>query len=229
MSSEIVLLSAGKPVSESPAADWAELAEQRLLDAAILSAPELGWSRPMLSQAAARTRLSPGEIVLLTPNGPSDLVALLSRRHDEAALAALAEVDASNLKMRERIRQAVQARLDAAEVDAPAVRRWAGYLALPPNLPLALRLTWESADRLWIWAGDAATDENHYSKRAILSTILVGGLLLRLHTGREAADAYVDARIDNVMTFETWKAKLRPVDLARELAGALGRLRYGRP
>jgi chemotaxis protein methyltransferase CheR len=53
--------------------------------------------------------------------------------------------------------------------DDAAVRRWAGFLALPFNLPLALRLLWESADALWRWAGDTATDENHYSKRAILS------------------------------------------------------------
>jgi hypothetical protein len=31
-----------------------------------------------------------------------------------------------------------------------------------------------------------------------------------------------------VMAYETWKAKIRPADLATQLATALGRLRYGR-
>jgi ubiquinone biosynthesis protein COQ9 len=30
------------------------------------------------------------------------------------------------------------------------------------------------------------------------------------------------------MAFEKWKAGIKPGDLARDLAGALGRLRYGR-
>ena len=107
------------------------------------------------------------------------------------------------------------------------MRRWAGFLALPLNLPLALRLLWESADCLWRWAGDTATDENHYSKRAILSGILASAMAIRLSSGREAAMAFVDARIENVMAFEKWKAGLKPADLMRDVAGALGRMRYG--
>ena len=107
--------------------------------------------------------------------------------------------------------------------------RWAGFLSLPLNLPLALRLVWEGADGLWRWAGDTATDENHYSKRAILSAILVSTTAIDLASGREAALAYLDARIQNVMDFEKWKAGLKPADLAREVAGALASIRYGRP
>ena len=122
----------------------------------------------------------------------------------------------------------MEARLDAAETDGEALRRWAGFLALPANLPLALKLVWESADAIWRWAGDRATDENHYSKRAILSAILVSTLAIRLDAGREAASAHLATQIERVMAYETWKAKLRPADLATQLATALGRLRYGR-
>ena len=210
----------------APAPDWADQAEQRVLDAAIALAPALGWSATLLAKAAAEAGLSPGEAMLLLPNGARDLAALLSARHDRAALDALTGVDPAGLKIRERIRRGVEARLDAAEADAGAVRRWAGYLALPQNLGLALRLTWASADGLWRWAGDTATDENHYSKRAILSGILISTLAIRLQSGQAAASAYLDARIDNVMAFEKWKAGIKPADLARDLAGALGRLRY---
>ena len=214
------------PAAEAP--DWADLAEQRVLDAALLLAPELGWSAPMLGRAAAQAGVSPGEAMLLLPNGPRDLAALLSARHDQAALTALAEIDAKSLKMRDRIRRGVEARLDAAEADHAALERWAGFLALPQNLPLALRLTWESADRIWRWAGDTATDENHYSKRAILSGILITTLAIRLHGGRESASDHLNARIENVMTFEKWKAGIKPAEYARNVAAALGRLRYGR-
>ena len=208
--------------------DWADNAEQAVLDAALALAPTLGWNAGMLARAAAKAGLSRGEAMLVLPNGPRDLAALLSARHDHAALAALAGVDPAGLKMRERIRQGVEARLDAADADAPAVRRWAGFLSLPHNMPLALRLTWDSADVIWRWAGDTATDENHYSKRAILSGILIAALAIRLSAGREAASAHLAARIDNVMAFEKWKAGIKPGDVARDIAGALGRLRYGR-
>ena len=102
-------------------------------------------------------------------------------------------------------------------------------MALPPNLPLAGRLAWESADVLWRWAGDVATDENHYSKRALLAGILTGALAIRLSSGKDAALAFTDRRIANVMSFEKWKAttKLRPSQFAMTLAQSLGKLRFG--
>jgi len=110
------------------------------------------------------------------------------------------------------------------------VRRWTGFLALPPHMALGTRLAWESADLLWRWAGDTATDENHYSKRALLAGILTGALAIRLSSGREAALAFTDRRIANVMAFEKWKAttKLRPSEFMTKAAEALGRARYGR-
>ena len=208
--------------------DWADQTEQRMLDAAVRLAPDLGWNARLVERAAAACGLSGPEAELLLPNGARYLAALLSRRHDRAALDALAGIDPQTLKIRERISRGVEARLDAAAADEAAVRRWAGFLALPTNLPLALRLVWESADTLWRWAGDAATDENHYSKRAILSGVLVSTLAVRLSAGREAASRQLAARIDNVMAFERWKAGIKPAQLAAEIAGALGRLRYGR-
>lgn len=208
--------------------DWAEAAEQRVLDEALRLAPEQGWTRAMAFAAGRAAGLSEPETELLTPHGPADLAALLSRRHDAAALAALAVLDPAALKIRERIARAVEARLDAACADEAAVRRLTGFLALPANLPLAARLGWESADALWRWAGDVATDQNHYTKRAILVGVLAGALPLRLHAGEAAARRFVAARIDDVMAYETWKAKRAPGDFLRDAAASLGRMRYGR-
>jgi len=208
------------------AKDWASETEQRVLDEALRLVPTHGWSRQTVVAAAAAAGLSQPDAELLLPHGARDLAALLSRRHDEKAMAALSLQDASTLKIRERIRTGVVARLDAARADEAAVRRWAGFLSLPLNLPLALRLVWESADHIWRWAGDTATDENHYSKRAILSGILVTCLAIDMASGREAALAHLDRSIDNVMAFEKWKAGIKPAELARDVAGALGKMRY---
>jgi ubiquinone biosynthesis protein COQ9 len=208
--------------------DWCAAQERAVLDAALPLAAAHGWTDRLVTAAGRTVGLDRATTELLLPQGPRDLAALLVRRHDERMLAALADVDSATLKIRERIARAVRARLDAAAEDGTAVRRWAGYLALPHNLPLGLALAWRSADAVWRWAGDTATDENHYTKRAILGAILVSALAIRLGRGTLDAESYVEARIDNVMSFERWKAGLRPLDLAAEVAGALGRLRYGR-
>ena len=214
--------------ASKPKQDWADRAEQRLLDAAILRSPDLGFTPALLKAAGEACDLSEGDVGLLLPHGPRDLAALLSRRHDATALATLSLTDPSTLKIRERIRLGVVSRLDAARAQEAAGRRWAGFLSLPTNLPLALRLVWESADQLWRWAGDTATDENHYSKRAILSGILVTCLAIDMASSREAALVHLDRSIDNVMAFEKWKAGFKPTEVARDVAGALSRMRYGR-
>ena len=97
-----------------------------------------------------------------------------------------------------------------------------GFLLLPANAALGARLLWRSADALWRWAGDTATDENHYSKRAILSEILASTLALRLAHGAEAAEAHLDRRIAQVMAFEKWKAGRRSGRAGAAAGGAAG-------
>src|SRR5439155_17412322 len=200
------------------------------LEQALRLAPLEGWTSRMARLAGRAAGFSEGETELLLPRGPQDLAALFSRRHDARALAMLEPLEPESLKIRERIAQAVEARLDAAAADEAATRRWAGFLALPPNAALGARLAWESADALWRWALDASTDENHYTKRVILAGVLTGALAVRLSSGRGSALRFSARRIDDVMRFEAWKTstRLRPSDMLHSAAAALGRMRYGR-
>ncbi len=209
--------------------DWASKTEQAVLDAAIRLAPELGWNGQLVQRAGKEAGLSGPDIELLLPKGASDLSALLSRRHDGAALAALGRIDVTQLKIRERIHAAVEARIEAAMADEAAVKKSGVYLALPVHVPLALRLGWETADKLWRWAGDTATDENHYSKRVILCTVLATTMAARLAGGHEHARRHLSDRIDQVMAFEKWKATgaPKPSDWGKSAAAFLGRMRYG--
>jgi len=209
--------------------DWASEAEQRLLGAAIRRASDGGWRGQLLQRIARETGLSDADVELLLPKGVLDLSALLSRRHDNQALEALQAIDAPKLKVRERIHAAVEARIEAAMADEAATKASAAYLARPGHLPVALGLGWETADKLWRWAGDQATDENHYSKRAILATILATTLAARMIGGHAHARKHLTGRIDQVMAFETWKATRapKPSDWVRAAAETFGRMRYG--
>jgi len=206
--------------------DWASETEQRFVEAALEFAGEMGFSAAMLDRASRRVGLSRADTELLLPHGMADLATLVSRHHDQRAMAALEQIDAKALKIRERIATGVMARHDAAFADEAATHRLVGFFALPFNLPLAFRLLWESADHIWRWAGDTATDENHYSKRAILLGVLISTLVVRLTQGRDASERELAARIQNVMDFEKWKANIKPGKALVEFAQALGRLRY---
>lgn len=206
---------------------WARETEQAVLDQAVELAPRLGWSPAMVRAAAQAAGLSQGDQDLLLPHGPRDLAALLSRRHDDRAFATLAEVDPASLKIRERIARGISARMEAGAEDLEACRKCAGFLALPTNSDLGLKLAWETADRLWVWAGDTATDWNHYSKRTILSGILIPALTMRWFDGRDTAEAFVADRIENVMAFEKWKAGKDFDAPLRKVTEVLSRMRYG--
>ena len=207
--------------------DWGDRTEQAVLDAAIQRAPALGWNGRLVRAACEASGLSQGDEELLLPNGARDLAALLSRRHDARALEILTATPATTLKMRQRIAAAVSARMEAGAADLEATKRCAAFLALPTNAYLGLSLAWESADVLWRWAGDTATDWNHYSKRVILSGILIPALTMRWFDGREAAEAFVARRIENVMAFETWKAGKDFEAPLKRMTDVLSRLRYG--
>jgi len=207
--------------------DWGDRTEQAVLDAAIQRAPALGWNGRLVRAACEASGLSQGDEELLLPNGARDLAALLSRRHDARALEILTATPATTLKMRQRIAAAVSARMEAGAADLEATKRCAAFLALPTNADLGLSLAWESADVLWRWAGDTATDWNHYSKRVILSGILIPALTMRWFDGREAAEAFVARRIENVMAFETWKAGKDFEAPLKRMTDVLSRLRYG--
>src|SRR4051794_25914751 len=103
--------------THNPTTDWASETEARLLDAALPLAPQMGWNAALVSRAGREIGLSLGETELLLPNGGRDLAALLSRRHDGLAMRTLDGVDAKTLKIRERIRLAVAARISAAMAD----------------------------------------------------------------------------------------------------------------
>src|SRR5271155_112727 len=94
--------------------DWADVTEGRVLTAGLVHAETLGWPRRLVAAGARDVGLTLAEAELLLPEGPRDLAALLARRDDAAALAALAATDPAALKIRERIRVGVLARVEAA-------------------------------------------------------------------------------------------------------------------
>ncbi|MCL4675436.1 MAG: COQ9 family protein, partial [Pararhodobacter sp.] len=185
-------------------------AAEALLDAALDHVPFDGWGDATLAAAAQDTGLDPAMAWALFPRGGLDLALAYHRRGDAAMRAALAAVDLEALRYSERVTLAVRKRLESA--DREAVRRAATLMALPHNAPEAARAVWNTADAIWTALGDTSEDGNWYSKRAILSAVYSATVLYWL--GDESADsadtwAFLDRRIEGVMTFEKNKARIK--------------------
>ena len=192
-----------------------------------------GWSAAAV-EAAARQHAVPASVARLAyPGGAMDMIAAWIGSVDLGMAEALPATRIGNLPIRERIRSLVQFRLDALEPRREALRRALAIMAMPQNVPRALKLGWASADAMWRLAGDTATDYNHYTKRLTLGALYAATLAVFAHDESEGlADtrAFLDRRIEDVMRFEKAKARLlKPSDERFSMTRFLGRLRYPAP
>lgn len=196
------------------------------------AAAKLGWTDAAFRQAQADAGLSEGEAKLACPRGVADLFEAFAGRADQIMLDALQTLDLGAMRFRDRVRAAVQLRLEAQAPYKDAARAMTRALANPLRAPEASRLLWRTADRIWTALGDASTDENFYSKRAILCGVLASTYAYWFSDPSEDSEstwAFLEARIENVMQFETFKQRLKPLSGVADTAlGVVSRFRYGR-
>lgn len=184
----------------------------RLADAVASEAAFDGWTRAALSAASRQLGLPVGEANRLFPGGPVQVLTFISERADVRTVADMEKEGVANLRISDRIKQAVRIRLERHAGQREAVRRALALLALPFNAGLGLKLLYKTVDAMWYAAGDISTDFNFYTKRATLAGVYSSTLLYWLNDrspGSEATWAFLDRRIDDVMKIEKLKSQVR--------------------
>src|SRR5438270_5588694 len=188
-----------------------------------------GWTAKAVDSAAGQLGLDPTQARLAMPKTQSGMIDVYIQEVDRALEAYFTPKRLAAMKIREKIRALIWQRLEIMGPAREAVRRALTILAMPQNLPLALRISWRSADLMWRIAGDTSTDFNHYTKRMTLGAVYGSTLLVWLDDRSEAwseTAAFLDRRIDDVMRFEKFKADWRGSSEHLSLSRFLGRLRY---
>ena len=189
-----------------------------------------GWTAKAVDAAAGQLGIDPPQARLAMPNGQAAMIDLYIQEVDRALEAHFTPERMAGVKIREKIRSLVWQRLEIMGPAREAVRRGLATLSMPQNFPLALRISWRTADLMWRIAGDTSTDFNHYTKRMSLGAVYGSTLLVWLDDqseGWQETAAFLDRRIDDVMKFERWKAQGRGSSNRRlSLSRFLGRLRY---
>lgn len=188
--------------------------KEAVLKAALKDAAFDGFTESVLAKAGQEAGADQVALTRLFPEGPLSLIEYFSVSIDEAMEKKLAATDLNACKIRERIKIAVMTRLWLLESHKEAARRAAATLTLPMHAALGAKLMYRTVDAMWRVVGDTSTDFNFYTKRAILAGVY-GSVLVRWFSDMgeddSATEVFLDARIENVMQFEKFKAKARKV------------------
>ena len=180
-----------------------------------------GWSNSTFVAACREADISERKARLFCPRGALDLAIAFHKWGDDQFETAFTKKKISELKVREKIRKAVELRIKLAS-DKEAVRRGVVLFALPIHAFEGSRLIWDTSDLIWELIGDNSEDYNWYSKRAILSAVYASTVLYWLGDNSEGSEEtwhFLDRRIDDVMKFETAKVQLKTNKFTKELNG----------
>ena len=185
--------------------------QDQILFQALKDVPFEGWTWSVIEKAAEEAGFNKDMAFAVFPAGISEVLQHFSGWADREMLAALKDVDIDTLRVRDRVRLGVEKRLQVLEPHKEAVRAASVYWLVPFRKLQAGRIVWKTADQIWIWAGDEATDYNHYTKRGLLCGVLTTTTLAWLNdtsdNHKETLD-FLDRRIDNVLKIGKAAGKL---------------------
>jgi ubiquinone biosynthesis protein COQ9 len=174
----------------------------RILLAALPDVAFDGWTAALMARAAQNCGYDKEMAAAVFPGGLSDFVAYFSDWADRQMKESLAGTVPQDHRVRDRVRMAVLARIRVLQPWKEAVRRAMSYWAIPPRNLRATQAVWRTADAIWVWAGDTATDYNRYTKRTLLATVLGATMLAWVQDETADADSiapFLDRRIETVM------------------------------
>ena len=183
-----------------------------------------GWSNSTFVAACREADISERKARLFCPRGALDLAIAFHKWGDDQFETAFTKKKILELKVREKIKKAVELRIKLAS-DKEAVRRGVVLFALPIHAFEGSRLIWDTSDLIWELTGDNSEDYNWYSKRAILSAVYASTVLYWLGDNSEGSEEtwhFLDRRIEDVMKFETAKVQLKTNKFTKELNGLAG-------
>jgi ubiquinone biosynthesis protein COQ9 len=190
-----------------------------------------GWTWDGACKASVAAGYDRHMATAVFPGGLGDVLDHFSGWADRQMLERLKKTDPGSMRVRDRVRMAVAERFAVLAPWKEAVRMASRYWAVPYRAAHAGRLVWRTADCIWIWAGDTATDYNRLTKRTLLAGVLSSTMLVWLadqDAGLERTNAFLDRRIENVMRLGQFIGKIKKPAFVRPGASPAGKRRGAR-
>lgn len=172
-----------------------------ILTQALRLAPEHGWNIETIRLAARKLGQDGMMADALFMGGIAGATQGVSEYFDRMTMMHLGtHLDIANehWRVRDKIARAVMTRF---ELMAPYKEGLKVVMGRDYGRAGA-RALWRSADCIWVWAGDKATDYNHYTKRALLMGVVVSTTLYWFQDNSvqmRASRQFLERRISNVL------------------------------
>jgi ubiquinone biosynthesis protein COQ9 len=122
---------------------------------------------------------------------------------DDLTLERLNKTSSLPEKIRDKIELAVWIRLEEMAIYPEMTKSCAKYWVLHSPDKAGSNI-WNTANMIWMWAGDTSKDHNYYTKRALLSSVIISTTLYWLNDSsehKEKTKTFLNRRINNVLKF----------------------------
>ena len=192
----------------------------QMVAAALPHVPFDGWTIQALKVAAVDMGVDATMPERLFPGGVIEAVVHFVRMADQMMIEDASSVITDDMGDRARVAAVIKLRFDRWDSHREAIRRAAGLLALPTNLPIAAGLAWGTAAAIWQAAGKSSHDFSWYTQRASLAAVYGATMAVWLGDSSEncqATYAFLARRLDNVVEAiklrrraATWLERLIP-------------------
>jgi len=163
---------------------------------------EGNWHWQTIQNAAEKAGHSHHIARSLFPEKTTSALTHFANMADRTMLKNTENLDLSIMRTHDKILEISMLRFEYLNTHKEAERLALQYWPLPANKLKSLKILWSTCDQIWNHAGDNSTDYNHYTKRALLSSVLASTTLAWLNdTSSDMIEtrAFMQRRINNVL------------------------------
>ncbi|WP_343289233.1 COQ9 family protein [Wolbachia endosymbiont of Encarsia formosa] len=150
-------------------------------------------------------------------NGIYSALEYIAENLNSSMEAELRNSNLEDMKVRERVKLAIQIRLsNYAKLPnyRECLKNVLSFSILPQNKYFSSKLLYKTVSTIWYGIYDQSTDFNYYTKRAILAGVYLSTILFFINDySEDFVDtlSFLDRRINNVMTFQKFKTRLKGI------------------
>ncbi len=182
-----------------------------------------GWSERAMIQAFEESEINPSYQKIIFENGIIDLAEFFISYNNQKTYDEILKIENFHQKkIREKIQIFLYNRFIIEKNNKIAIRRLINFYLNLKNfcninvgvrpVATAMKSSYLIADFIWLSIKDRSTDYNFYTKRLILSKIIIRVLLKFLNDNSNELDEtrlLIDKEIEKVMKFEKMKSKFK--------------------
>ena len=189
---------------------------EKILRAAAEMASVDGWTEAVFQRACAEHGVLAEDNAWQFPDGAASLVPTWFEMKRASLKAALADEPLDDMRIREKVSTGVELWLNDLSAGFSANVKAFDWCTVRPLGTASLpEVIWAVADTIWTGIGDTSEGFTYYSKRATLSAVITSTLAVWRSSNGNAEEwkPFLDRRIEDVMTFEKFKAGLKVPDI----------------